>query len=90
MNQIFPKTKDHLPNLFVCKLRAQQPLVWIRLQQVNFALKPDGVGYPDAGFHCYVNRKIYLYHGRANAIRPYEHWKCRGRWPKKDWNHNAL
>jgi hypothetical protein len=40
---------------------------------VNFALKPDGVGYPDAGFHCYVNRKIYLYHGRANAIRPYEH-----------------
>ncbi len=23
--------------------------------------------------HCSANRKMYLYHGRANAIRPYEH-----------------
>ena len=39
----------------------------------KFILKPDGVEQPDSGTGYSVNREIYLYHGRANSIRPYYH-----------------
>jgi hypothetical protein len=39
----------------------------------KFILKPGGVEQPDRGTGHSVNREIYLYHGRANSIRPYYH-----------------
>jgi len=39
----------------------------------EFTLKTDVVGIPVGGTGHSDNREMHLYHGRANAIRPYNH-----------------
>ena len=39
------------------------------IASLHYKQKPNGLDDLIVGFHCFDNREMYLYHGRANALQ---------------------
>ena len=78
---IIPKTKTSSAILKILKIVIQNQVLGVNIKSKPTGEKTRGIaslhciqipnGMDDliVGFHCFDNREMYLYHGRANALQ---------------------